>query len=174
MVPSAPKARYFIQRRRSTNHVQTANTMLHMPVNQAIMRWLCSYTMPPIQGGSFTRWPYEVGQSGTDRPASSLVTSAPAIMTRKVTAAMKSAMRWCHELYGVAMDSKESSFATRNFSSYRLGDLKTSRGIAQVSVLTNFARLSLVKRFERKARKERRIPAAAPDAVRITGLISRR
>jgi len=37
------------------------------------------------------RYPNEVGQSGTDKPASLLVTKAPAVMTTKVVQAVNTA-----------------------------------------------------------------------------------
>jgi hypothetical protein len=48
--------------------------------------------------------PNEVGQSGTARPASLLVTRAPAIIRTKVVQATKVANRWWDRLYGVVRD----------------------------------------------------------------------
>jgi len=39
--------------------------------------------------------PKEVGQSGTERPASLLVTRAPASSRKKVAAAVQTAKAWC-------------------------------------------------------------------------------
>ncbi len=43
-----------------------------------------------------------MGQSGTDSPASLLVTRAPAMISRKTQHARKTAKRWWARLYGVA------------------------------------------------------------------------
>src|ERR1700758_3949907 len=53
--------------------------------------------------------PKVVGQSGTERPASLLVTRAPAIIRRKVAQAVKTAKRWCARLYGAARDFRDYS-----------------------------------------------------------------
>jgi hypothetical protein len=45
-----------------------------------------------------------VGQSGTERPASLLVTRAPAMMRRKVAPTTPTAKLWRARLYGVEMD----------------------------------------------------------------------
>ena len=42
--------------------------------------------------------PNEVGQSGTERPASLLVTSAPAMIRRNIQPARITANRWCPRL----------------------------------------------------------------------------
>ena len=75
---SAIQPSTFIHLRCSTRCVQTAITMISRPMNSANMRWPCSYFTPPTMGGILYSEPNEVGQSGTDRPASLLVTSAPA------------------------------------------------------------------------------------------------
>jgi hypothetical protein len=67
----------------------------------ATARWLHSYLIPPCNGGTL-KDPKEVGQSGMERPASLLVTRAPAMMRTKVAQAVKTAKRWCARLYGVA------------------------------------------------------------------------
>src|SRR5437588_9845695 len=64
--------------RRSTTCVQIAKMTVNTPATSAIMRWLCSYCTPPVIGGILYSDPKLVGQSGTDNPASLLVTIAPA------------------------------------------------------------------------------------------------
>ena len=93
-VPSAPHASHFIQRRRSANQVQIDIVTVSKPMNSAIMRWLCSYLMPPTMAGRRYIEPNEVGQSGTERPASLLVTSAPTTMSKNVAPAVKIANLW--------------------------------------------------------------------------------
>jgi len=44
-----------------------------------------------------------VGQSGTDKPASLLVTSAPATIRTRVALAVKTAKRWSPRWYGISM-----------------------------------------------------------------------
>ena len=83
-VPSAPKANIRIHRRFSVRHVQTARRIVNSPAPCAIMRCVCSNFTPPTSFGILYQEPNEVGQSGTDSPASLLVTSAPAMMRRKV------------------------------------------------------------------------------------------
>ena len=63
------------------------------PAPCAIMRCVCSNFTPPTSFGILYQEPNEVGQSGTDSPASLLVTSAPAMMRRKVQQARMTASR---------------------------------------------------------------------------------
>src|SRR5580658_9342610 len=64
------------------------------------MRCVCSNLTPPTSFGILYNDPNEVGQSGTDRPASLLVTKAPAMIRRKVHEARITARRWWPRLYG--------------------------------------------------------------------------
>jgi len=60
------------------------------PTVLAISRCVCSYLIPPtilLSGNVNMFHPYVVGQSGTDRPESVLVTDAPAAISRTVQAA---------------------------------------------------------------------------------------
>ena len=91
--PSAVQPSTRIHLRVSTRCVHTAITMISRPMNSAIMRWVCSYFTPPTMGGSLYSEPKEVGQSGTERPASLLVTSAPATIRRNVAQARITAKR---------------------------------------------------------------------------------
>ena len=68
-------------------------------------RWLHSNLIPPRNGGTL-KDPNDVGQSGMDRPASLLVTRAPATIRTNVAQATKTAKRWCARLYGVVSDFK--------------------------------------------------------------------
>jgi hypothetical protein len=61
-----------------------------IPTTLAIIRCPCSYFTPPTMRG-MRKLPNEVGQSGTERPASLLVTSAPAMINRNVAQATKMA-----------------------------------------------------------------------------------
>src|ERR1700733_12477235 len=89
-VPRAATPSHFIQRRRSANHVHAAMEIVSSTMDPAIARWVHSYLIPPCKGGTL-KDPKEVGQSGMERPASLLVTSAPAMMSRKVAHATKTA-----------------------------------------------------------------------------------
>ena len=82
-VPSAAKPKIRIQRRFSVRQVQTARMIVSSPAPCAIMRWVCSNFTPPTSFGILYKEPNEVGQSGTDSPASLLVTSAPAMIEKK-------------------------------------------------------------------------------------------
>jgi hypothetical protein len=99
---------HFIQRRRSASHVHVAMEIVSNMMDPAIARWLHSYRIPPRKGGTL-KDPKEVGQSGMERPASLLVTSAPAMMRTKVAHAVKTAKRWCARLYGVVRDFRSNS-----------------------------------------------------------------
>ncbi|MGB8062646.1 MAG: hypothetical protein WCF26_12170 [Candidatus Sulfotelmatobacter sp.] len=57
------------------------------------MRCVCSNLTPPTSFGILYNEPKDVGQSGTESPASLLVTSAPAMMSRKVQQARTTAKR---------------------------------------------------------------------------------
>src|ERR1700694_2604524 len=65
---------------------------------------MCSNCTPPTSFGILYQEPQDVGQSGTDNPASLLVTSAPAMRSRKVQLARVTANLWCPWLYGLAMN----------------------------------------------------------------------
>src|ERR1700722_6478078 len=101
-VPRAATPSQCIQRRRSIDHVQTAIEMVSSTIDPAMSRWLHSYFTPPFSGGTLND-PKEVGQSGIERPASLLVTSAPAIMSKNVTQATNVAKMWCPRLYVASM-----------------------------------------------------------------------
>src|SRR5207245_9757047 len=58
------------------------------------------------------REPKEVGQSGTERPASLLVTKAPAMMSMNVAAAVNRAKRCSARLYGVETDFRRGSLGS--------------------------------------------------------------
>src|SRR5216684_2909967 len=79
------------------------------PATCAIMRWMCSNCTPPTSFGILYQEPKDVGQSGTDNPASLLVTSAPAMRSRKVQLARVTANLWCPWLYGLAMNFRTCS-----------------------------------------------------------------
>src|SRR3982074_1856213 len=79
------------------------------PATCAIMRWMCSNCTPPTSFGILYQEPKDVGQSGTDNPASLLVTSAPAMRRRKVQLARVTANLWCPWLYGLAMNFRTCS-----------------------------------------------------------------
>src|SRR5580700_9190373 len=99
---------HFIQWRRSANQVHAEMEIVSMMIDPAIARWLHSNFIPPCNGGTL-KDPKEVGQSGMERPASLLVTSAPAMMRTKVAHAVKTAKRWCARLYGVARNFRSAS-----------------------------------------------------------------
>src|SRR3990172_2859386 len=90
-VPSAMIPRTFNQRRSSSFHNQIARTIVNIPTNDAIIRWPCSYRMPPTIGGMIM--PYARGQSGTARLEPVLVTNPPAMMRKKVHNAVKTENR---------------------------------------------------------------------------------
>src|SRR5208337_2985976 len=90
---------HFTQRRESLIQRARARMIVRIPTAPAIMRWPCSNLTPPTMRG-IRKLPKEVGQSGTDRPASLPVTSAPAIIRRKVQTVTKIAYRCNHGLYG--------------------------------------------------------------------------
>jgi len=73
------------------------------------MRWVCSNCTPPTKCGILYSEPKEVGQSGTDNPASLLVTKAPAMMSRNVQPARKQANLWRARLYGVTIPFRSYS-----------------------------------------------------------------
>src|SRR5712692_1467781 len=73
------------------------------PATWAIMRCVCSNLTPPTSLGILYQDPNEVGQSGTESPASLLVTRAPAMMRRNVQVARTTASLWCPRLYGMAI-----------------------------------------------------------------------
>ena len=77
--------------RRSARRSQTASPIVSSTTAPATSRWPCSYLTPPTQpvGGVIWKLPNEVGQSGTESPASFEVTRAPAISRRKVENATK-------------------------------------------------------------------------------------
>src|SRR5712671_5919276 len=87
--PRAAKPIQRIQARFSTLHSHAAKIIVRMPTQVAITRWVNSYRMPPTMGGASE--PYASGQSGIERPASFEVTKAPAIRSRKVQHAVKTA-----------------------------------------------------------------------------------
>src|SRR5579883_908804 len=58
--------------------------------------------------------PNVVGQSGTDNPASLLVTSAPATINSNVTHAVNTAKRCSPRWYGVAIAFRTNSLAPGN------------------------------------------------------------
>ena len=87
-----PKLR--IQRRSSVRQVQSARMIVRRPTNSASMRWPCSNRTPPTIGGILQIDPKLVGQSGTESPASLLVTKAPARIKVKIAPAMKTAKIW--------------------------------------------------------------------------------
>ncbi len=84
---SATTPSHFIQRRRSARNNQTIATIVNSPTVVATMRWPCSYRIPPSIGG--ISLPYESGQSGTESPASRLVTSPPATTSNSVAHASR-------------------------------------------------------------------------------------
>ena len=86
------------------SQVQTAMDNGEQPDRSAIMRWVCSTRTPPTNGGILYSDPNEVGQSGTERPASLLVTSAPAMSSRRSrrrenSEAMERAIVGCGEAF---------------------------------------------------------------------------
>src|SRR5438046_1740986 len=97
---TAPRAAVLSQRthaRLSFIHVQTARMIVRKPTKEAISRWLCSKKIPPTHfeyGKTNMFQPYVVGQSGTLRPDSVLVTSPPTKMSNAVQQAVISAKRW--------------------------------------------------------------------------------
>ena len=73
---------------------QTASSHGHQSHGPAINRWPCSartFSIVHQRGG--LRPPYEVGQSGTERPASRLFTRPPAVISRTTKQARKVANR---------------------------------------------------------------------------------
>jgi len=66
-------------------------------MDPAMARWVHSNFIPPCSGGTL-KDPKEVGQSGMERPASLLVTRAPAMIKTNVALAVKTAKRWCARL----------------------------------------------------------------------------
>src|SRR6266853_5240919 len=108
-VPTAASAKIRSQRRFSTRQVQIARISVRSPATCAIMRWMCSNCTPPTSFGILYQEPKDVGQSGTDNPASLLVTSAPAMRSRKVQLARVTANLWCPWLYGLAMNFRTCS-----------------------------------------------------------------
>src|ERR1051326_1237743 len=130
-VPSAEKPKMRIQRRFSERHVQTARMIVSSPAPWAIMRWVCSNFTPPTSFGILYQEPNEVGQSGTERPASLLVTKAPAMISKKVQQARRTANRWRPGLYLVAMAFRamplgSQSLAERYRSAASCGDGATT------------------------------------------------
>src|SRR5712691_10521911 len=103
-VPNAANPSHCNQRRFSTRQVHTARMIVSTPTNSATMRWLCSYSIPPTMCGILYHDPKLVGQSGTERPASLLVTSAPATINSNVTQEVKMAKRCSPRWYGIAID----------------------------------------------------------------------
>src|SRR5271157_2307828 len=71
------------QRRESLRQSHNARIIVRIATVPAIMRWPCSYITPPTMRG-MRKLPNEVGQSGTESPASFEVTSAPAMTSKKV------------------------------------------------------------------------------------------
>src|SRR5208282_3903511 len=96
-VPRAAMPSHFIQRRGSANQVHAAMESVSRTMDPAIARWLHSNFIPPCSGWTL-KDPKEVGQSGMERPASLLVTSAPAMIRTNVAQAVKTAKRWCARL----------------------------------------------------------------------------
>src|SRR5262249_28126622 len=85
------------------------------PTVLAISRWLCSYRIPPthlLSGNVNMLHPYVVGQSGTERPESVLVTMPPAAIRRTVQAATSFAYRRCPMSAYEALDVTVSTLAS--------------------------------------------------------------
>jgi hypothetical protein len=90
-VQKVPIASQRNQRRRSTIRVQMAIARVNVISDPANIRWVHSKRTPPTKCGTLMRYPKDVGQSGTDSPASLLVTRAPAVMTTRVAQAVNTA-----------------------------------------------------------------------------------
>ena len=89
--PRALQPSLRIHARVSARAIQVARMMVRSPTTPAIIRCPVSKNTPPVISG--ITCPYESGQSGTDSPASLLVTEAPASTSNNVHTATRIAYR---------------------------------------------------------------------------------